>query len=109
MIAVVRMGPADVDGSGLRIDFSRPSPTNLRPVSLVLRRQDIPGNVRNGTLAEVEAWIDQWLADQLSWVIVLPGDPDDGVRVWEMHARSHVRSSNPLLVDVELSRDAFSP
>lgn len=103
MPAILSIGPADPDGSGFTIRFTHPSSV-VRVGDLTLRRRGIPGNVRNKSFPEIEAWIDQWLQDRLSAVLVLPGDLDNGRRLWEMYAKSKVRSRNPLLVDITVSQ-----
>jgi len=98
-----KIGPLNPDGTGLRIEFSHPHPTALRPQIVTLDRLDVPGSVRNGTLSEIEVWVDQWLQDRLSVVVAIPDDPLNGQRVWEAYAKSHVRSKNPFLIDVTIS------
>lgn len=104
MPVILGVGPADPDGSGFTIRFTIPS-TPLRAGDLTVRRTDIPGNVRNKALPVIEAWIDQWLQDRLSAIVAVPDDPNFGQRMWEMHAKSSVRSSNPLLVDIIVSQE----
>ncbi len=106
MPAILGIGPEDLtDGSGFRIRFTQHRSIGTRVGDLTFNRSDLPGPLRspNTALADIEAFIDQWLQDRLSVVIAVPDDPDFGQRAWEMTAKSHVRNANPLLVDVELT------
>lgn len=49
---------------------------------LELRRSSLPGNVRNGSAADIETYVNDWMAQQLAGI--------------PTQCRIHVRSANPL-------------
>ena len=68
--------------------------------ALRLTRNGVPANVRNKTPAEVEAWVNAWLEEQLGEPMTDAGDPMFGRTWYPFHASVVVHSTNPLSVTV---------
>ncbi len=101
MPGITGIGVLD-DGGGFRV-------TLIGGREIVLRKNNIPGNIRNsGDRQLIEDWINTSVRENVAIVITQTPqgqiddevDPDLGKTLWPIYIEARVRSASPLIVDV---------